>query len=134
MATRKEIKSTLYGAITGITAFSASTYIGAPQYGCSLPNVVIVSVADIYGEDLNAMNSNEARDFSLSIDIYAETGVADDDAIEDHIADVETAIYSSGIESSVIDIHTEQIDFEYSDEGETPIVKASINLAIEYVE
>lgn len=131
---RSTIISAIYSAVSGLETFSASTYWGSPQEGASLPNVIIRTTSDGYDED-NAMSSPEVRSLSVEVEVRDRISTEPSTTLDGYIDDIEQAIYTStAVTSNMMDMVTENISFEYSDEGETPVAMATINLDITYEE
>jgi hypothetical protein len=126
----------VFSAVKNLADWSGSTFYGAARPGEALPNVVIRIDSDTFREDLNAMSTPlEIRELSMVVEIREDGSYAPAETLDDYAIDIESAIYNStGVTSVVMEMRTNSIDFDYSDEAEQSIGLVTMNFSILYEE
>jgi len=131
---RTTIIDEIYQAITGVTAFENKTFWGAPQYGVPLPYVTIRANSDNYSDKLNSTTNSAGHNLLVDVVIMDDVSTTPSNDFDTYITDIEEALFTSAdLASSVADMYLEGVEFEYVENGETPLAQATMTLNIEYV-
>lgn len=132
---RKSIRDNIVTTLTGLTTTGSNIYRTRvyPLAESKLPGLAIYTRDETTGYDTIGLPRTQIRNLTVAVEIYVKGTSNYDDTLDTICTEIEEALYTDLTRGgNAKDTNIISMDAEFSGEGDQPVARATLTLAITY--
>jgi hypothetical protein len=132
---RKSIRDNIVTTLTGLTTTGSNIYRTRvyPLAESKLPGLAIYTRDETTGYDTIGLPRTQIRNLTVAVEIYVKGTSNYDDTLDTICTEIEEALFTDLTRGgNAKDTNIISMDAEFSGEGDQPVARATLTLAITY--